>query len=134
MARPVRRPPKIVPPSSRAPSGPRWPLALSVGLLALAVCAIGALASLELGGGAAVAAEGTTDRLAYSLVRPGQTQAQVVDLLGSRPRAVESAPLGEGRTRCYVYERRSGRPGHYRFCFDRGVMVSKARVGWPVPA
>ena len=81
---PVEETPEIVPPSSRAPSGPRWPLALLVGLLALAVCAIGVLASRGLGGGAAVDAEGTTDRLAYSIVRPGQTQAQVVDLLGSR--------------------------------------------------
>lgn len=132
MARPVRRPPALPPPyRARAPR--RWTLPLAIGLVGLAVCAIAALASLELGGGTAVGADGITDRVAYSLVRPGQTQAQVVDLLGARPRAVESAPLGQGRTRCYVYERRSGGPGHYRFCFDGGVLVSKSRVGWPVP-
>lgn len=130
----MRRPPKIAPPSSRAPSRPRRPLLLAAGLLALTVCVIGALASLEIGGGAAADTDGRIDRLAYSLVRPGQTQAQVLDLLGSPPRAVESVPLGEGRPRCYVYERRSGRPGHYRFCFDGGLMVSKSRIGWPVPA
>lgn len=127
-----RRPPRLTP-SFPARRRPRWSLPLAIGLVGLLVCGIAALASLELGGGTAVGADGRTDRVAYSLVRPGQTQAQVVDLLGSRPRAMESAPLGEGRNRCYIYERRSARPGHYRFCFESGVLVSKSRVDWPAP-
>ena len=130
--RPVRRPPTL-PPAHRARRRSRWALPLAIGLVGLVVCGIAALASLQLGGGTAVGADGATDRLAYSLVRPGQSQAQVIDLLGARPRAVESAPLGEGRRRCYVYERRSGRSGHYRFCFEAGVLVSKSRVDWPSP-
>ena len=109
---------------------------MSLGLLVVIVSGVAVIASRGIGGVEPTSTTGTTDRLAYSLVRPGQTRAQVVDVLGSPPRAVESVPLGGARTRprCYVYDRRSGRPGHYRFCFEGGRMVSKSRVGWPAAA
>jgi hypothetical protein len=109
---------------------------VSLALLVVIVSVVAVMASREIRGVEPASTTGTTDPIAYSLVRPGQTRAQVVDVLGSPPRAVESVPLGGARTRprCYVYDRRSGLPGHYRFCFKGGLMVSKSRVGWPAPA
>ena len=76
--------------------------------------------------------EGTTNAGAYAQVMTGQAEAEVVSLLGAVPRAVEAAPFGAVHApRCYVWGRRSGRPGQYRVCFQDGVMVEKERVAFP---
>ncbi len=104
---------------------------LVLGLVVLAISAIATIVGLELQGEARHGVEGTTDRLSYSRVHTGQPQAEVIDLLGSRPRAAEAVPLGTSSPSCFVYDRRSGRPGHYRFCFENGVVVSKSKADWP---
>ena len=124
---------KVSIPAAPPPSMPprRVAMFLGLGLVALAISAIATLVGLEIQGEARQDIEGTTDRASFGLVQTGQPRPVVIDLLGSAPRAAEAAPLGTSSPRCVVYDRRSGRPGLFRICFENGVVVSKSRVGWP---
>lgn len=72
--------------------------------------------------------EGTTDRIAFFSVRPGQSEAQVRGLIRGAPREIERVERPGGPADCWIYDRRSGAPGEFRFCFRSGFLVSKSRT------
>jgi hypothetical protein len=72
------------------------------------------------------AAEGTTTREVYSRVHAGASRAAVIALVGSQPVRSRRTVRDGVRLECIVYQRRSGRPGQYRFCFRSGYLWSKS--------
>lgn len=70
--------------------------------------------------------EGTTTREIYSRVRPGASRDAVIALAGSPPARTHTIVRSGVSLDCIVYLRRSGRPGHYRFCFRGGSLWTKS--------
>lgn len=75
----------------------------------------------------AAPAVGVTDRATYEAIGRGAAERQVRRVVGSAPREVRRPPLAIDDTECWLYDRRSGREGGYRFCFRDGVLVTKSR-------
>jgi hypothetical protein len=71
-------------------------------------------------------AEGTANREIYSRVHAGASRASVIALAGSPPVRSRRIVRDGIRLDCIVYDRRSGRPGRYRFCFRGGYLWTKS--------
>jgi hypothetical protein len=100
-------------------------------LLVALFAAAGLLAVLTLDADRAVqpaGAIGLTNRQAVQAIPAGANAAFVRTKLG-RPRSVEAAPLQPNRLVCWIYGRRSGRPGVYRLCFRGGALEAVVRPG-----
>ena len=87
-----------------------------------------AVANVAVGLGIRADERGVTDQISARLVRPGLTEAQVIDLLGSRPQGRSVIVSGEGALSCMTYRRRYVAAGRYRFCFRDGVLVTGGRT------
>lgn len=104
-------------------------LGLTLAVAAVAAASLGVLA-LSLGLQPVeprAAPVGVTDRASYLQVVSGSTRGQVRRVLGGPPAEVETSPLQSEPRECWVYDRRSGREGRYRFCFRGAVLEAKAR-------
>ena len=64
----------------------------------------------------------------FRLAQVGQTERQVVDLLGSAPLVTRLIASSHGTAACLVYRRRSSEAGRFRFCFRDGLLESKSEV------
>lgn len=71
---------------------------------------------------------GVTDQATFYTVREGQSEAQVRARLGTPPREVVPVARPGGAADCWVYGRRSGARGEYRFCFRDGFLAAKVRA------
>jgi hypothetical protein len=104
-------------------------VALAVGAVFALVIPLLVVGSLGDGDrGPAPAPTGVTDQATFYTVRAGQSEAQVRARLGSAPREIVPVLRPGGPADCWVYGRRSGARGEYRFCFRDGFLAAKVRA------
>jgi hypothetical protein len=107
---------------------PRFGAVLASGLVAAAALAVLAFAVGLQPDPPPAAPVGLTDRDAYGAVSSGLPKSEVRRLLGGPPHRVQTSPLQVDGPECWLYGRRSGREGGYRFCFRGDLLDSKTRT------
>jgi hypothetical protein len=108
----------------RSALGSRWALLVPIGLLAIVITT----ANVAVGLAMRADDRGATNRPSFLLVQVGQTEREVVDVLGSAPLATRMIASSHGTISCLVYRRRSSETGRFRFCFRAGILVTKSEV------
>ncbi|WP_217914697.1 hypothetical protein [Miltoncostaea marina] len=123
MAKDVRRALGVQPPRRRR----AWPAVVAAALIVAVAVAIGLSVDGEDGADRPppAAPAGVIDRELYRMVSTGSSKSRVRRVLGGGPRRVERSPLLRRGPECWVYGRRSGAEGVYRFCFRGDLLEAK---------